>query len=339
MLRHISFAAGIAATALAQSDDDQNPSVEIASCQALECSPPEGSICSTGDLPGPPVGIGMASQAINSSSSSPLSFTLIDGLDENGFTGIGSSEYEYSDQQLFVGVDPNADSYPSGCVLMMQYMGQTLPLEPLLDDDTRPGAAEGTTSCQGVVNSLCRDEIIEIIRDFDDSSSNGEIQCGRLVEHVNTELRGSTDACGGDGGWISNFFNVTGGTLPRSNSSTASAERLGSDECRPVLPASNEMYKVAEMRQFFFHDPPEDAASFLGRLYGGRTGWTPVMTVVYGDGEEGDESPDVSFLCMETFNSEGEKRESPLDSSGNVMFPGSLMLAAAPLLAALAGVV
>ncbi|KAH6662418.1 hypothetical protein F5X68DRAFT_145032 [Plectosphaerella plurivora] len=336
MTRHTIIAAGIAAITLAQSNDDhdQNPQVDIASCQALECTPPEGSICSGSDLPGPPIGIGMAPEAITSTPfSESLSFTLIDGLNENGFTGIGSQEYEYSDQQLFVGMHPETGVYPSGCALMMQYMGQTFALEPLLDDDTRPEGREGTTSCQGVVNPICRGAIVDMIHNFNSTSEDSEIQCSSLIEHVNTELRSSPGSCGGEGGWISSFFNVTGGSLPHANSTVASAERLGSDECRPMLPTSYEMFKIAEMRQLFFHDPPEDAADFLGRLYGGRTGWTPVITVLYGDEEEEEEEdPEVSFLCMETFGQDGEKRVSPLRSDSGLV-QASLILAAGPLVA------
>lgn len=338
MFKTAYLAAAMAAIAESQTDveNNENPSLEIASCQALSCSPPDGSICATGDTPGPEVGIGMVSQAINSTSTS-LSFTLIDGLDENGFTGIGSSEYEYSDQQLFVGVSSSAsaEDFPSGCALMMQYQGQTLPLEPLLADDTRSPSSEGTTSCDGVVNPLARAYIDHIIRDF--NGSGAEPRCDRLVEHVNAELRGSPGAAGGEGGWIANFFNVTGGPLPRPNSTSATAERLGSEECRPVLPESYDMYKIAEMRQLFFADPPDEASGFLGRLYGGRTGWTPVVTVIYGD-EEDDPSLGVSFLCMETFAREGGKRDSPLDDVGarNV---ASVLLAAVPVVASLVNLI
>lgn len=337
MLKHTPLLVAIAALAQAQSnlDDGENPRVEISSCQALSCSPPDGSICATGDTPGPEVGIGLASQAINSSSAS-LSFTLIDGLDENGFTGIGSSEYEFSDQQLFVGMPADADAYPPGCVLMMQYQGQTLSLEPFgaadNDDDNRSGASEGTTSCEGVLNPICRASIVDIIRGFDGDDSTS--QCDSLIEHVNTQLRVSSNSCGGEGGWIASFFNVTGGALPRSNSTTASADRLGDDECRPVLPSSNNMFKVAEMRQLYFADPPDESSEFLGRVFGGRTGWTPVMTVIYRDRDDGESSsPDVSFLCMETLARDGEKRESPLDSAGRGLLSdlGMLALAAATM--------
>lgn len=76
-------------------------------------------------MPGPEIGVGIAANAVNASGTN-LSFTLIDGLDENGFTGMASEEYEFSDQQLFVGIDTDND-YPSGCALMMQYQGQTFP--------------------------------------------------------------------------------------------------------------------------------------------------------------------------------------------------------------------
>ncbi len=105
-----------------------NQIVDVSSCESLSCSPRNGSVCSTIDVAGPPKGVGIAANAVDFDSTS-LSFSLINGMGENGFTGVGSAQYEHSDQQLFVGLDPNLGegSYPSGCVLMMQYLAQTFP--------------------------------------------------------------------------------------------------------------------------------------------------------------------------------------------------------------------
>ena len=42
----------------------------------------------------PEIGVGIAANAVNASGTN-ISFTLIDGLDENGFTGMASEEYEF----------------------------------------------------------------------------------------------------------------------------------------------------------------------------------------------------------------------------------------------------
>jgi hypothetical protein len=61
-----------------------------------------------------------------------LSYTLIDGLGANGFTGYIYEGYEYSDQTLYVGIDAGRASrwdFPDGCALMMQYQGPMFPVQ------------------------------------------------------------------------------------------------------------------------------------------------------------------------------------------------------------------
>src|SRR5699024_5177327 len=142
--------------------DDRIWNVDLSSCQVLSCNPPNGSICSPGDMPGPEIGVGIAANTVNASGTN-LSFTLIDGLDANGFTAMASEEYELSDQQLFVGIDTDSD-YPSGCALMMQYQGQTFPTELLPgEDDAREVQDQNTTSCDGVLAVFCQSAIVNII--------------------------------------------------------------------------------------------------------------------------------------------------------------------------------
>ena len=298
-----------------------NPIVPVSSCQSLNCTPPNGSVCSTVDNPGPPKGVGIAANAIDLDTTS-ISYSLINGMAANGFTGIGSSQYEYSDQQLFVGLDPNLDedSFPTGCVLMMQYLAQTFPLEPY-PDITEP--EKNTTSCNGVLDPFCQSDISGMIRSFNpsQSSSNGSSnvadgldKCALLTRYVNAQLQQNDGTCSGEGKWIANFMNVTGGSLPTPQSSPSEETRLGSDECKPIQPASYQMYKVASMRQLYFADPPDSDADFYGSVFGGQAGWTPVITVVYGeDGEEIGEQ-DIQFSCLQTFQPDGEAREDIYES-------------------------
>lgn len=306
-----------------------NPVVSLSSCDALSCSPADGSICSTGDSPGPRPGVGIAAQAFNVSSAS-FSFTLTDGLVDNGFTGIGTEQYEFSDQQLFVGVDPDLDEadYPSGCALMMQYLDQTFPQQTFpANKDTRRESDENTTSCDGVVDRGCRYAIYEMVRDFNSSGSLwDDDRCRRLSQHVNARLRSQPDTCGGEGTWMSNYINVTAGALPRPNSTAAGGDRLTGGGCRPVLPQRYELYKVAEARQIYFADPPEDGAEFYGRIFGGRAGFTPLATVVYGSDNTSD--PDVQFTCMQTFEADGSGRKDPLGESAGHKAVGVSVFAA-----------
>jgi hypothetical protein len=111
-------------------------------------------------------------------------------------------------------------------------------------------------------------------------NENSGNRCSRLTEHVNAQLRSDESTCG-QSSWISNFLTVTGGSLPGPNTSTAdNDERLGNNECRSILPQSYSLYKVADMRLDYFGNPPEGGDEFYGRVFGGRAGLTPVLTVL-----------------------------------------------------------
>ncbi|KAF6815475.1 hypothetical protein CPLU01_14124 [Colletotrichum plurivorum] len=302
------------ALAAAQTAEDisrvPNPVVSLSSCDALSCSPSDRSICSTSDGPGPRSGVGIAAQVFNVSFAS-FYLTLTDGLVENGFTGIGTKQYEYSDQQLFVGVDPdlNEADYPSGCALMMQYLGQTFPKQNVPGNrDTRPETIENTTSCDGALDRGCRYAIFEMIRAFNSSGSSWDHdRCARLSKHVNEQLRSKPTNCGKGGGTlIANYINVTAGALPQPDSTAADDKGLTAGGCRQVLPERYELHKVAEVRQFYFQDPPSGGAEFYGRVFGGRGGFTPVAAVVYSANNRSE--PDVKFTCMQTFEPDGSER-------------------------------
>ena len=295
----------------------RNPMVAISPCTALSCTPDSGSICALEESPGPEVGVAMAAAAINVSSTTSFSLTLIDGLSQNGIPASGGA-YETSDQQLFVGVDPNLDDdgYPSGCVLMMQYQGQTFPRRTTFFGDVaeRPELVRNTTSCDGVLEAFCRSAIFNITQTFNRSNTETD-RCQLLTEHVNMQLRALPGTCGSGGTWISNFINVTGGSLPGPESTPVRNERLGNDECQPVLPEAYRLYKVAEMIQWYFPDPPEPS-EFYARQFGGRAGFTPVFTVIYGSDED-ETDPEMQFFCMKTFEPDGEPRLDPLGDEGH----------------------
>ena len=75
------------------------------------------------------------------------------------------------------------------------------------------------------------------------------------------------------------------------------------------------VYKVAEMIQWYFPDPP-DTSEFYARQFGGRVGFTPVFTVVYGSDED-ETDPEMQFFCMKTFERDGEPRFDPLGEEGH----------------------
>jgi hypothetical protein len=266
--------------------------------------------------------VGIAANAVNTSSIN-LSYTLVTGLDSPGFTGMGTFQYEYSDAQLFVGIDPNLDEddYPSGCALMMQYNAQTFPLETFEDDDTGQGQYENTTSCDGVIDVFCQASLASMIMDFKPTSSNTSTstgdRCTQLTSYINERLRTTDGDCGGEGTWLAAFMNVTGGSLPSAPlSNTELSDGLGGEDCFPVLPQSYQLSKVAEMRHLYFGDPPTSDEDFYDNFNAGLAGWTPVVTVLYGDDQES-EVPEngVQFSCLSTFQPDGEKPENPYENT------------------------
>ncbi|RAR10589.1 short-chain dehydrogenase [Stemphylium lycopersici] len=327
---------------VAAQDSDQlspnNTAVAISSCQSLTCNSPNDTICSGESRPGVPSTVGIVANAVNTSSIN-LSYTLVTGLDSPGFTGIGSSQYEYSDAQLFVGLDPNlnGDDYPSGCALMIQYNAQTFPLETLPDDDTREGMYENTTSCNGVIDTFCQASLTSMIMDFESSSSNTSTstgdRCTQLTSYVNEQLRTTGGACGQEGTWLAAFMNVTGGSLPSASSSNDDlSDQLGSGDCYPVLPQSYQLSKVAEMRHLYYGDPPNSDQDFYDNINAGLAGWTPVITVLY-DGDDDAEVLEngVQFSCLNTFQPNGDETENPYESTGGAGALSGYMCSLTPL--------
>lgn len=327
-----SLLAGAASLAGAQDQlpDTPNPIIQLSTCKDVQCNPSNESVCSAEGLPGAPIGVGIAPKVINLQSTN-ATLTLIDGLDERGFTASGLPAYEFTDLQLFVGLDSNLDDndFPEGCALMMQYQGQTFPVP-----DDRQNDEARSTSCEGVIDELCQAKIHDIVQSFSNSSSEEEGQtnstssdnrCTQLSQYVNRRLRENVGMCGGH--WISSLMNVTGGPLPSSNSDTASAQALGEESCRPVLPQEYQMYPVADMRQYYFKDPPQ--SDFLEPLFGGRAGYTPVVTVLQGGNNES--MSEVQFTCMRTFYSDGETQAEPFQGAGNSIKSGSMFLGIAAL--------
>lgn len=303
--------------------DTPNPKQQLSNCQLLGCEGQDNVICSpNADNPGGfQPGIGIAPQILSLGGGNNLSLTLIDGLEVPGFTaGTLGESYEYSDQQLFVGLPDNQSDGPTGCLLMLQYNGQTFaPRENARDD-----SEDITTSCAGVVDRFCQADIYDAITSFRSSSSgsnddDGETEkCEELANHVSARLRGQF-TCGNDR--IGSFINITAGALPSSGGADqrqADHRRLGEGRCKPVLPTEYSLYKVAEMRQWVFNEAPSSGSDFYKPLFGGRSGFTPVISVAYppssgnGSGNNGnnnnnnstsedEEKPEVQFVCMKTF--------------------------------------
>ena len=200
-----------------------------------------------------------------------------------------------------------------------------VPLEPYPDTDTRSAADKNTTSCDGVLDIFCQSDLSNMIRSFNttranNSSSSDADKCTLLTSHVNARLQENDGTCSGEGKWIANFMNVTGGALPAAKSNSSEESLLGNDDCKPVLPADYQLYKVATMRQLYFADPPTSDSDYYGKGFGGQAGWTPVITVFYSGDEEAEISDSgVQFSCLQTFQADGEAREDIFESAAGAL--------------------
>ncbi|KAF9877211.1 hypothetical protein CkaCkLH20_05477 [Colletotrichum karsti] len=296
----------LAAVALATSVAAQDR--EISSCSALSCINTESQgVCASGNS-SRTVGVGMVSEVLDISDEK-LSLTLVDGSPD----GILATQegYQFSTQTLYVGVPSNFNSsnQGAGCALMMQYQEQAFELS---EDNT-----QNTTSCSSVISDGCQNSVATLVEQFryttngqsNDTGSDSLPRCESLAQFLNTNIHRELSFCDRFAGHI----NITGGPISGENLSPSSVQ-LQNEGCQPVIPESYELRRVAEMRQILPTGENSDQS------LGGRSGVTPVFTVVY-DGEN-DNSPEVQFTCMRTFTAEGEEMPDSLngddDKSGAV---------------------
>lgn len=185
---------------------------------------------------------------------------------------------------------------------MAQYQGSTF---PDIDNDIM----SNTTACGNIIPETCRRNLVDIIREFNFIGGNETDQqvnqCEALTQYVSMNIRRELTFCTF---WLAGFTNVTGGTIFGPDAAEEAAE-LQQDGCQPVLPEQRSLYKVAEMTQLLYagdeeslRPAGEDGDDTLPRMAAGRSGITPVMTVLYGDDDDG---PDVQFACMRTFAADG----------------------------------
>lgn len=309
---------------LAKSNNDLLPVTQhvqtLQSCQVLNCDAPANeAVCSRNpnDSSQPPVSVALVDAGIQLPKTN-LSLTLVDGLKFNDVNNYQSQLYKYSDVQLYVGTDPKlADQdKPSGCLLMMQYQQQTFPEVKYSGDQHPRQGHEGTTSCVGVIDPICRSDIVKMIRGFNASAVNNESRCDQLIEHVSQGLRSNQGFCG-ESGQLANLMNVTGGDISGDDKKPL-PDNLGSGSCLPVVPGNYELRKVASQVEYYLDGVPSGDAKDFSELYGGRAGFTPVIGVVYGEDED---KPEVQFQCLQTLQPNGKMREARFPSSATNAVP------------------
>ena len=321
-------------------NDVNNAVANISSCQSITCNMPFDTICTKNSEPGTASTVGIVADAITVSPSEAsianLSFTLVTGMSDPGYKSLASDQYEFADAQLFVGLSRSlkTDYYPTGCALMLQYQGQTFPLEQYPGNVTRTSEAQNTTSCEGILHPRCQAALAEMILRFQptsspdpDSSHEASSNCTQLTTYLNTQLTNSRGTCGqGFGTWLASSIKVSGGSLPSPVSlDDALSNSLGGDGCYPVLPEDYRLFKVAETRHVYYTDPPTaDAAfysktdAFYSKTDAGLSGWTPVITLWNDEGGDWNvREATIQFTCLSTLKTNGEKPESPYEHSSD----------------------
>ncbi|KAI7265762.1 hypothetical protein KC343_g14334 [Hortaea werneckii] len=201
-----------------------------------------------------------------------LSLTLIDnGLQPQYIPGL-----EYSRKTLYVGAPPsvNLTEGPPSCALMLQFYDQTC-------------------LAYGIEDSL---------RTFNYSGQDTERlpRCEALAQHLENDL--GEDPARLFCRYTRGLVTVYGGAISGPDVQTEAASIFNTtnddDGCRPVQPQSHTLYNVTSAMQLLYTDL---SAGDLLRT-GGRTGYTPVVTITYGNG---DADPEVQALCMSVRSPEG----------------------------------
>ncbi|KAI7190675.1 hypothetical protein KC316_g5929 [Hortaea werneckii] len=290
-----------------------NPTVSIDTCSELDtCNLTNTqSICQTDSYA--KSGVGIAPSIIDFSGNESaandngnLSLTLID----NGLAGRWFGTHQYSEKTFYIGAPPsvNLTEGPPGCALMMQYQGQTFPVNTNPEDEGDWGAAANNTLCPFPLTSNCLSYSLEEgLRTFRYSNNSGTEQlprCEALAQHVETTIRGGPNDpsrrsfCT----FASTLVTVYGGAIsgPDVQMGAASIPNATTEDdgCRPIQPQSHTLHNVATAMQLLYPDPYTGDHSAMG----GRTGFTPIVTVLYND-EYSD--PDVQAFCMKLRSPEG----------------------------------
>ncbi|KAI6860599.1 hypothetical protein KC343_g4274 [Hortaea werneckii] len=308
----LSLGFGAIVSAQRNDDDNFNPTMDIASCGALPCrnGTEQSNICHPMQTyTGFAYGVGMVSDALTLPGADfNLSYTLVDGEGWGGL--LDQPYYEFSSLGLYVGapVDANLTNEAPACSLLFQYQGQTFSEgSPYLENSTAcPQLFRGVPG-----DNDCFDGLRETISAFDfsadgnDSSYSSRTRCEALAQYVEftaQQIRSDPNHLNTVCSYFANLVSVTGGVISGPEASTDTAKPAGNDsDCQPVLPRNYDLHQVAYAREVLYKNSLAENEAYLGP--GGRSGYTPIVNVVYSDGEDTD--PEVSLLCMRTYNPDG----------------------------------
>ena len=291
--------------------DVREAQVPLAGCDALACS--GATACTAGNESDDPTQmtlVGIAANAVNLTSDTRLSLTLV----ENGRTIFGNSPgLEAYERTLYIGApsslvsggddDDDRNDPPAACSLMLQYQSQTFPIPA---ESARGLEGGNTTSCAGVLDRRCEERFVSFIDSFasPDRSNTTSRDCTDLASHVMAAIRTDGDfLCDR---YYSNLITVTGAPL-LNKTGNRDNDNDDNNECRPTLPADEDrrLYRVGSVQTVV---EAESDANIVGdSVFGGRQGYTPVITAVYSG--EGGNLDSVQFACMQALRTSGEVLE------------------------------
>ncbi|WPH03145.1 Hypothetical protein R9X50_00602100 [Acrodontium crateriforme] len=296
----MSLSVGLAAFLLATSRVQAvtNPELSVQGCDQLTCpsSARNDSICSANNI-----GVGIASNAVNvSKADTTLTLTLVDGYP----IGIYQTfpYVNFTTRSLYLGAPSNADlkAQAPGCALLMQYDQATFPYS---DMKTLPDSFfQNTTSCPtSLTEGDTMQSLASVIQQFRYSNSS-LLRCEALSAFVQYTLNHQNSTLGA---FSAPLISVTGGAVSGPDVATSPAKIIDSvagttsSSCKPVKPSDYDLYDVASATQILRDEPMSQNLT-----YGGRDGFTPVVSVMYADDD--DTNPDVAVLCMHLYNGEGQ---------------------------------
>ncbi|KAI7468412.1 hypothetical protein KC357_g6742 [Hortaea werneckii] len=229
-----------------------------------------------------------------------LSLTLIDnGLQPQYIPGL-----EYSRKTLYVGAPPsvNLTEGPPSCALMLQLYHQTFPTIAM-SMGRADGVGKAGTDCPFELAPSCIGADIEdSLRTFNYSGQATERlpRCEALAQHLETKL-GKDPArlfCSYTRGLVTVYGGAISGPDVQTEVASISNTTNDDDGCRTVQPQSHTLYNVTSAMQLLYTDP---SAGDLLRT-GGRRGYTPIITVTFGND---DADLEVQALCMSVRSPEG----------------------------------
>ncbi|KAI1779317.1 hypothetical protein F4818DRAFT_438098 [Hypoxylon cercidicola] len=234
------------------SQEPQQAQVTLEGCDALACSSTTcNPVYSTSDQP------------------DDVTSPRLEAYERTLYAGLPSSLFKID------GTEGNR--LPASCVLMLQDQSQTFPIP---SKSTQGGSMNGTTTCADILDQDCLNMFTSFITFFDSSGHDSVADCAahaNHANHANTQIHfGDIYLCG----FYAKLITVTGALMLNTSSNSSIYKSLTQDECRPTLTQSNNLCRVGSVQTIV-----EDSDECFGSdIFGGRRGYTAVITVVYDGG-------------------------------------------------------